>query len=71
MSSRANPYHNASTASFIGILKAGSLRGGCFRDGADACTERFAFIESYYNTLRRHSTLEDLSPNQFDALAPN
>jgi len=71
MSSRANPYHNASTASFIGILKAGSLQGGCVRDGADVHTERFAFIESYYNTLRRHSTLEDLSPNQFEALAPN
>jgi hypothetical protein len=26
------------------------LQGGCFRDAADARTELFAYIESYYTT---------------------
>jgi transposase InsO family protein len=68
MSARANPYHNAWTESFIGTLKAEMLQGGCFRDAADARTEIFAYIESYYNTLRRHSSLDYLTPTQFEAL---
>ena len=68
MSARANPYHNAWTESFIGTLKAEMLQGGSFRDAADARTELFAYIESYYNTLRRHSSLDYLTPTQFEAL---
>lgn len=60
MSARANPYHNAWTESFIGTLKAEMLQGGCFLDGSDARTEIFAYIESYYNTQRKHSSLDYL-----------
>ena len=67
MSARANPYHNAWTESFIGTLKAEMLQDGCFIDAADARTEIFSYIESYYNTHRRRSSLKYQSPAQFEA----
>ena len=57
MSARANPYHNAWTESFMGTLKAEMLQDGCFMNARDAKTEVFAYIESYYNTQRKHSSL--------------
>jgi putative transposase len=67
MSARANPYHNAWTESFMGTLKAEMLDGGCFIDAQDARTELFAYIESYYNTHRKHSALNYKTPAQFEA----
>ena len=67
MSARANPYHNAWSESFIGTLKTEMLQDGCFLTDADARTEIFAFIEAYYNTHRKHSALNYLSPVQFEA----
>lgn len=67
MSARANPYHNAWTESFIGTLKAEMLQDGCFINESDARTELFAYIESYYNTHRRHSSLKYQTPAQFEA----
>jgi putative transposase len=67
MSARANPYHNAWSESFIGTLKAEMLQDGCFLDACDARIELFAFIEAYYNTHRKHSALDYLSPAQFEA----
>jgi len=67
MSARANPYHNAWSESVIGRLKAEMLQGGCFTDMADARTELFAYIEGYYNTRRRHSSLNYLTPASFEA----
>jgi putative transposase len=66
MSARANPYHNAWTESFIGTLKAEMLQDGCFLDRADAHTEIFAFIEGYYNTQRKHSSIGYKTPHQFE-----
>jgi transposase InsO family protein len=67
MSARANPYHNAWTESFIGTLKHEMLQGGCFETLQDAKTELFTYIEAYYNTHRKHSSLGYLSPSQFEA----
>ena len=67
MSARANPYHNAWTESFMGTLKAEMLDGGCFLNAKDAQTEIFAYIESYYNTHRKHSAINYLTPAQFEA----
>ncbi|TAF22939.1 MAG: IS3 family transposase [Verrucomicrobia bacterium] len=67
MSARANPYHNAWTESFMGTLKAEMLQGGCFDDEHDARTEIFDFIEAYYNTHRKHSSLGYLTPAKFEA----
>ena len=68
MSARANPYHNAWTESFIGTLKTEMLQDGSFIAHADARTEIFAYIESYYNTHRKHSSLGYKTPASFEAL---
>jgi putative transposase len=68
MSSRANPYDNAWTESFIGTLKHEMLQGGCFENATDARTEIFEYIEGYYNTHRKHSALDYKSPLQFESL---
>lgn len=67
MSARANPYHNAWTESFMGTLKAEMLQNGCFINARDARTEVFAYIDSYYNTQRKHSALGYQTPVQFEA----
>jgi transposase InsO family protein len=68
MSARANPYHNAWTESFMGTLKNEMLQGGCFIDDTDARIEIFSYIESYYNTHRKHSSLGYKTPAQFETL---
>jgi len=67
MSARANPYDNAWTESFIGTLKLEMLQGGVFQHRADAHTEIFDFIDGYYNSHRKHSSLQYQTPNQFEA----
>ncbi len=67
MSARANPYDNAWTESFIGTLKHEMLQGGCFENAADARTEIFEYIEGYYNTHRKHSSIGYKTPIQFEA----
>jgi transposase InsO family protein len=67
MSARANPYDNAWTESFIGTLKVEMLQDGCFQDAADAHAEIFDYIEGYYNTHRKHSSLGYKTPSQFEA----
>jgi len=67
MSARANPYDNAWTESFIGTLKHEMLQDGCFENASDARTEIFEYIEGYYNTHRKHSSIGYKTPNQFEA----
>lgn len=69
MSARATPYDNAWTESFIGTLKREMLQDGCFADATDARLEIFEYIEGYYNTHRKHSTIGYLCPNQFESLS--
>ncbi len=67
MSARANPYHNAWTESFMGTIKSEMLQNGSFINEADARTEIFASIDSYYNHHRKHSSLRYRTPAQFEA----
>lgn len=67
MSARANPYHNAWTESFMGTLKSEMLQDGCFIDRNDARIEIFDYINAYYNTQRKHSSLAYQTPAQFEA----
>lgn len=71
MSARANPYHNAWTESFMGTLKKEMLQGGSFLSQKDAQTELFAYIESYYNTHRKHSALGYKTPAGFESQIPS
>ena len=70
MSARANPYHNAWSESLIGTLKTEMLQGGSFDNFDDAKIELFSYINSYYNTHRKHSSLGYLSPAQFESISP-
>lgn len=70
MSARANPYDNAWTESCIGTLKREMLQGGEFIDDADARTELFSYIEGYYNTRRKHSSLGYRTPSQHELTKP-
>jgi transposase InsO family protein len=67
MSARANPYHNAWTESFMGTLKAELVQADRYASQSDAQTELFAFIDSYYNTQRLHSSLNYQTPSAFEA----
>jgi hypothetical protein len=58
---------NAWTESFIGTLKLEMLQDGCFENAADARLEIFDYIEGYYNTHRKHSSIGYKTPNQFEA----
>lgn len=66
MSARANPYDNAWTESFIGTLKREMLRAGRFESAQDARTEIFDYIEGYYNTQRKHSSIGYQTPLCFE-----
>jgi len=59
-------YDNAYAESFFSRDKAELLEGGAFADVAQARAETFAYIEGYYNRVRRHSALGYLSPEEFE-----
>ncbi len=65
MSRRGNCYDNAQAESFFSRYKAELLEGGIFEDVSQARSESFAFIEGYYNRVRRHSSLGYKSPDEF------
>jgi len=66
MSARGNPYDNAAMESFMGTLKRELIRGGRFESFKDAQMEIFEFIDGYYNSRRRHSSIGYQSPDQFE-----
>lgn len=66
MSRRENHYDNAFAESLFSRLKAELLDGSVFYGIEDARIKTFEYIEAYYNTIRRHSSIEYLSPNQFE-----
>jgi putative transposase len=66
MSRRANPYDNAWTESFIGTLKNEMPQGCRFEDEPDARSATFEYIEGYYNTRRKHSSISYKTPLQYE-----
>ena len=66
MSAKANPYDNAWSESVIGTIKHELIGDGEFEDIEDARTALFEYIDGYYNTSRRHSSLGYLSPAEFE-----
>ena len=67
MSGRANPYDNATMESFMGTFKAELIQDGSFIEERDAQIEISEYIDYYYNTKRKHSSLGYKNPNQFEA----
>jgi len=66
MSRKANPYDNAWSESFMGTLKKELLQGGVFESHDDARIALFEYIEGYYNTQRKHSSIGYQTPVQFE-----
>jgi transposase InsO family protein len=62
-------YDNAMAEAFFATLECELLDRRSFRSQAEARMAVFAFIESLYNSTRRHSALGYLSPLEYEARA--
>lgn len=66
MTRKDNHYDNATAESLFSRFKAELLDGGIFYGLEDAYYRTFEYIEGYYNTNRKHSSIGYLSPIQFE-----
>jgi putative transposase len=66
MGSVGDAYDNAMAESFFATLECELLERTKFRTQAEAEAAIFNWIESWYNPLRRHSSLGYRSPNEFE-----
>jgi putative transposase len=66
MSRADDPYDNAFMESYFSRFKAELLEGGLFENLQDARTEIFEYIEMYYNTQRKHSSLNYQNPLEYE-----
>jgi putative transposase len=66
MSRKGNCWDNAVAESFFATLKTELVYRRCFATRAEAREAIFDFIETFYNSHRRHSTLGYLSPMEFE-----
>lgn len=62
MSRTANCYDNAAMESFFDTLKSECVNRTSFHTHAQARSAIFASLECWYNPVRLHSTLQDVSP---------
>jgi transposase InsO family protein len=60
-------FDNAMCESFFATLECELLDRSSFRTPAEARQEVFQFIEGWYNPHRRHSGIDYLSPNRYEA----
>jgi len=68
MSRKGDCWDNAVAESFFGLLKSELVYQTNFFDKNDAQHKIFEYIEIFYNRERRHSTLNFLTPYQFEKL---
>ena len=66
MSRKANCYDNAPIESWFKSLKVEWLHLRRFATRAQARSDAFSYIETFYNPRRRHSSLGYLSPREFE-----
>lgn len=66
MSRSGNVWDNAAMESFFSSLKTERVRGKVSRTRDAARADVFDYIERFYNTIRRHSTIGYLSPVEFE-----
>lgn len=66
MTRKDDHYDNAFAESLFSRFKAELLNGDVFYGLHDAQMRTFEYIEGYYNTVRKHSSLGYISPVQFE-----
>jgi len=66
MSAKGNCYDNAAMESWNHSLKVEAIHGERFATREEAKAHVFDYIEVYYNRQRLHSTLDYLSPTEFE-----
>lgn len=66
MSRKGDCYDNAAMESFFHSLKVEQVNDCRYRTREEARADIFEYIETYYNPIRRHSTLKYLSPRDFE-----
>ena len=66
MSRPGNCWDNAVVESFFATLKTELIHGRPYHTRPEARTEIFEYLEGFYNRSRRHSTLGNLSPVEFE-----
>jgi putative transposase len=69
MSGKGNCYDNAVVETFFKTLKSEIVWRTVFQTRAEAKDALGRYIDGFYNPVRRHSTLDYLSPVQFEKLA--
>jgi len=69
MSGKGNCYDNACAESFFHSMKIEAIYGERFPTRRSIQQEVFEYIETFYNTIRQHSTLGYISPDAFEAAA--
>ena len=71
MGSRGDCFDNAVAESFFATLKKELIRRRTWPERRELTGEVFDYIETFYNATRRHSTLDYLSPAQFEEKSIN
>ena len=66
MSRKGNCWDNAVIESFFARLKVESVHAESFKGLKDAYSSVFEYIELFYNTVRRHSSIDYQSPKQYE-----
>jgi putative transposase len=66
MSRTADCYDNAAMESFFHSFKGECIDGQSFQTRAQARSATFDYLETFYNRTRRHSTLNYLSPLEYE-----
>ncbi len=67
MSRTGNCWDNACVERFFGTLKRELVSHRRYATRDDATQDIFEYIEVFYNRRRRHSTLGDDSPTEYEA----
>ena len=67
MSRRGNCHDNAVAESFFQLLKRERIKKKIYSNRSEARTDIFEYIEMFYNRIRRHSHLDGMSPEAFEA----
>lgn len=68
-SKKGHPYDNAVAESFFKFLKKEEINRRNYQTIKDLELSVFSYIEGYYNAKRPHGSLNNLTPNQMEALA--